>query len=62
MSCNEMFREYCKLKEDHYNSCENHPCLIELLGISEMLACCSFIGLDKKYPEIYEKLSKQLKK
>lgn len=62
MSCNEMFREYCQLKEDHYDSCENHPCLVQLFGVADMLAYCSFVGLDKKYPGIYEELSKQLKR
>lgn len=58
MSCNAMFREYCQLKEDHYGSCEEHQCLIYSLGISGMVNGCERIGLDKEYPEIYERLTK----
>ena len=60
MSCNLMFRALHEIYEDHYGNCsELKICLVDLLGIDEMINKCRHCGLDKLYVEEFNKIIKE---
>lgn len=54
MKCNNMYKSLCELYVDHYDDCNSHACLVDLLGEDEMLRKCANCGLDKEYPDEYK--------
>lgn len=60
MSCNPMFRALHEIYEDHYGNCsELKTCLIDLLGMDEMINKCKHCGLDKIYVNEFDNLLKE---
>jgi len=57
MQCNPMYKALCEIYEDSYGSCDSkNVCLVQLLGEEMMLDKCKWVGLDKLYPDEYERI------
>ena len=58
--CKRIFREYCDIFLTDENKCSNlSVCLVDLLGVEEMMRRCQKLGLDKEYEEEWKELSEK---
>jgi hypothetical protein len=46
---------------DHYGDCNEHICLVDLIGEEMMMEKCRHCGLDKEYPAEYKEMEEKLK-
>ena len=55
--CNPMFQSYCDLYLDTDENCYKlNVCLVQLLGIEEMMRRCKHVGLDVEYEMVYNRV------
>lgn len=60
MKCNSIYKALCELYVDSYGNCNDHVCLVDLLGEEEMIRKCKWVGLDKEYEKEYNEIIEKL--
>ena len=62
MICNPMFESICDIYSTQYGNCsDRNVCLVDLLGVDELMRKCKHVGLDKEYPELYKEIENNMK-